>query len=270
MLNNGSHFGEDEQVTWVYFVALVIATVLAPTNIFKLYRGWKNGERDWTHLIVCGGILSLIIAYFCKLVHLFVYSFNGEGVLTLDVLFFTWKTVSECAIINLLLIIGWGWTITYITGESQELYLPMGLMTTIIHIITTVLGIITDGNQHKNHHFDCATGIIILIIRLIFVMVFVVGVYRTHNEARPKAKQFVKEFGLLGFVYLAGHPLAVLFCELTLPPYLQHKIITAFIEISHAIANGLLTYMITSKRSSYTTLDYSHRTVFTPVNDKIF
>jgi hypothetical protein len=270
MLNNGSHFGEDEKVTWVYLVALIVAAILAPTNIVKLYRGWMDGERDWAHFIVCGGILGLIIAYFYKLVHLLVYSLNGEGVPSLDVLFLISKTMSECAIINLLLVISWGWTITYINGENQELYLPIGLMATIIHIITTALGKITDGGEHKNHHFDCATGYIILTIRLMTVAAFVAGVCHTHSKVRPKAKRFVTEFGMLGFMYLAGHPLAVIFCELALPAYLQHKTITAFVEITHALANGLLTYMITSKRSSYTSLDYSHRTVFTPMNDKVF
>lgn len=99
---------------------------------------------------------------------------------------------------------------------------------------------------------------------------FVGGISKTYNEAKPKAKHFVREFGMLGFLYLAGHPLAVVFCELVLPPYMQHRVITAFVEITHALANGLLTYMITSKRSAYQSLEYSHRTVFTPLQDKVF
>lgn len=119
LLNNGSHFGADNNVLWVYFVALAVALVLAPTNMLKLYRGWVNGERDWAHFVVCGGLLALVIAYFYELIHLLIYWFDGQGVHILDGLFLSARTVSEGAIINLLLVVGWGWTITYLHSDNQ-------------------------------------------------------------------------------------------------------------------------------------------------------
>jgi hypothetical protein len=65
-------------------------------------------------------------------------------------------------------------------------------MATIIHIIAITLGKITDDSDTKNHHYDCATGLIVLWIRIIIVIAFLVGVTRTYKEARPKARQFVK------------------------------------------------------------------------------
>lgn len=176
----------------MYVLALLIALVLIPKNLKKLIRGWRDGERDWAHVIVSLGIILLAVGYIYKLVHLFVYSANGVGVPILDIFYLVCRTLSESAIVNLLLIIGWGWTITYLNGENEELYLPIGTMATIIHIIATTLGKITDDSDSKNHHFDCATGLIVLWIRIMIVIAFVVGVMKTYRDARPKAKQFVR------------------------------------------------------------------------------
>lgn len=93
---------------------------------------------------------------------------------------------------NLLLVIGWGWTITYLHSDNQDFYVPIGVMATLLHIIATVLGKITDDGEHKNHHFDCVTGWILLAVRLLILIGFVSGVSKTYEEARPKAKNFVR------------------------------------------------------------------------------
>lgn len=76
-MNNENHFGEDEKVIWVYVLAIIVAIALAPNNIYRLYKGWIDGERDWAHLVVCSGIMCLIVAYLYKLSHLTVYWLNG-------------------------------------------------------------------------------------------------------------------------------------------------------------------------------------------------
>lgn len=98
----------------------------------------------------------------------------------------------------------------------------MALVVTIVQIVTSVLGKITDDFETKYHYFDCVTGLIILFFRCIIAIVFVVGVRNTLGSAGPKAQQFVKEFGILGFLYIASHPIAVIFCELVFPPYMQN------------------------------------------------
>jgi hypothetical protein len=75
-------------------VAFIVAMVLAPNNIYRLYKGWVSGERDWAHFVVCCGLLSLIIAYFYKLIHLSVYWLNGDGVHALDALSLAARTIS--------------------------------------------------------------------------------------------------------------------------------------------------------------------------------
>lgn len=144
MLNNGSHFGQDEQIMWIYVVAFLVAVALTPRNLYKLYQGWVSGDRDWAHIAVCAGIVALIIAYFYKLIDLSVYWLTGEGAHILDLLFLAARTLSECIIINLLLLVGWGWTITYLNGGYEDLYIPIGAMVSLLHIIAATLGKITD------------------------------------------------------------------------------------------------------------------------------
>lgn len=56
------------------------------------------------------------------------------------------------------------------------------------------------------------TGWILLIVRTVIVVGFLVGVGKTYDAARPKSKRFVREFGVLGVLYLAGPLVAVLIC----------------------------------------------------------
>lgn len=70
--------------------------------------------------------------------------------------------------------------------------MPLALVVTIVQIVTSVLGKITDDFETKYHYFDCITGLIILFFRCIIAIAFVIGIRNTSTGASPKAKQFVR------------------------------------------------------------------------------
>lgn len=100
----------------MYICCLVIGVVMIPTNIIKVVRDYREGNRDTAHILITIGIVTLCLSYFYKIIHLAVYYFNGEGVTIMDIFFLMTKTISECIVLSLLMVIGWGWSINYNTN----------------------------------------------------------------------------------------------------------------------------------------------------------
>lgn len=114
MQNNGSHFGEDEQVYYFYWILMGLSLILYLIVRAKYNKSnSKNEETDFAAFYLSVGILLLTIGFILKVVHLQFYSNNGKGIPALDTLSVMLKSLSEATVMTILIAIGWGWTINY-------------------------------------------------------------------------------------------------------------------------------------------------------------
>lgn len=214
------------------------------------------------------GVMSLAASYIYKLVHLLVYRSNGVGYPFMNTLYVLTKTISESLVVGLLVTIASGWSVIHSDDIQKRRYLSFSVILGVWNALAAVLATWTDSHLNKYHFYDCWEGFVILFVRSLILLLFLSKIASTYEAAKSLTKKFVKDFAVLGFIYIAAYPLAVIFCELFLPIYKQHEGVVAMTEVAHVLANGLLTYMVTSRRSAYRVLEHANTTFLTPMEAK--
>lgn len=73
-------------------------------------------------------------------------------------------------------------------------------------------------SSHDMHHtFDAPAGWGLIVVRLIVGLGFLVSIFVTYQESRFRVREFLKKFGLLGFLYICSMPLVVLVANWMVP-----------------------------------------------------
>lgn len=123
-------------------------------------------------------------------------------------------SVSDSVIIVLLLLLGFGWTVTFRSTKDFDLYVPLASMLGMINVIMTTLNKVTDGDHDKYHIFDSVPAYIMIFFRLLGFCIFIVGVIRCFLKTKPedsKIKKYFLQLGLLGTIYLTFIPSSLMF-----------------------------------------------------------
>lgn len=92
-------------------------------------------------------------------------------------------------------------------------------------LINTVLTLLSKfaTNTHDRHHlFDDFSGTIIIIYRLLFVLIFVVGIMFTYTKSRIKVKKFIILFGVFGSLYISAVPIIIFISNNWIPAKDRH------------------------------------------------
>lgn len=81
----------------------------------------------------------------------------------------------------------------------------LGLINVIITMVTKI------GNSHDVHHvFDNVGGTILMWFRVIIILVFLYGCFKTYKGVRHSLKKFMVKLLVIGFIYIASAPIIVL------------------------------------------------------------
>ena len=120
-------------------------------------------------------------------------------------------SISDSIIMVLLLLLAFGWTVTFKTTVDFDLYVPLASMLGVINIIMTSLNKITDGNHNKFHVFDSIPAYIMVFFRLIGYGVFVAGIITSFIQLRDRAGdrkkyEYFVHLAILGTIYLTFIP----------------------------------------------------------------
>lgn len=88
-------------------------------------------DPDWSKMLLFIGTVSQISSLFWKSIGFVIYSFTGSDYFFFHLIYLILHSTSEAAMVGLVILIGFGWTLTFSYGKHFEIFLPLGMLLTI-------------------------------------------------------------------------------------------------------------------------------------------
>lgn len=127
----------------------------------------------------------------------------------------------------------------------------------IINIIITMITKI--GHSHDVHHvFDTVGGTILMWFRVIIILIFIFGCFKTYKSVRHNLKKFMLQLAFLGFIYIASTPVIVNLANYFITPRNRHEFVFIAVEMTKFFSNLLFYYELSSKNSEYNRVNYKN------------
>ena len=249
--DNGEFSHEEIGLLTLYTIALVTYTMILGYNVYNYYKDIKKTERvDSPILLLLIAVGLEFLSILLQWAHLLVYSYDGEGMKACHVISVIAEVASEFFISLLLILLSWGWTITYLEFGDIEMFIPLVLMLLIIHLVVAGLTELTSDAYHKYHDYEGVQGILLVVARLGMFAYFLYGMQDTYQKCRSKAKAFLKPFSIYAGAYLVSFPVLVVICQIC-AHYVRHKVMVVGSIIAQSVAMCILLRLFIGK-TSYT------------------
>lgn len=222
---NGTEFSHEEiGLLPLYLVALVAYCLILGYNVYSYYKNLKKMERaDNPILLLLIAVGLEFASLFLTWVHLLAYSKDGEGWSACHAVAVVAEVGSQFFLSVLLVLISWGWTITYLDFAQTEVHAVLLVMLLVMHLLVAGLTQLTSDAYHKYDDYEGIQGIILVVFRLGMFAYFLFGMRDTYRISRAKAKVFLKPFAICAGMYLVAFPLLVLVCQMC-AHYVRHKV----------------------------------------------
>ena len=94
MMNNNSHFGEDEKLFQPYIAMGIVWLAVLIRFAIPIVKTFAHKRPDTTRMIVYAAVIVLGIAYFYRVLHLIVYYTDGKGLVALEIFYIVLKNVT--------------------------------------------------------------------------------------------------------------------------------------------------------------------------------
>ena len=129
-------------------------------------------------------LLSLIF----DLIHWINYSKDGRGVVALNELSKVLELTSECIMTLIVLMLANGWMTLDLKQEkeTEDIYVPMGIVVVMLYVIISSLSFIERDAYNKYSDFNDIQGYTIIAVKLCLA---VAQVYFYHKAAKKVSKQ---------------------------------------------------------------------------------
>jgi len=249
--DNGEFSHEEIGLLSLYSIALLAYSLILGYNVYNYYKDIKRTERmDSPILLLLIAVALQFFAILFQWINLLVYSFDGEGVKACHVLSVIMEVGSEFFVSLLLILLSWGWTITYLEFGDIEMFIPLVLMLLVVHLVLAGLTELTSDAYHKYHDFEGIQGILLVISRLGMFAYFLYGMRDTYQKCRAKAKTFLKPFAYYSGAYLISFPVLLILCQVC-AHYVRHKVMVVGSIIAQSAILCILLRLFVGK-TSYT------------------
>jgi hypothetical protein len=120
--------------------------------------------------------LSIQVIGLCfETLHLWWYTYDGSGLLALDVISRIFNGCAEVTMSVLIMILSTGWTVTYEDidwDEDIDIFGPLVALVTIVHIMLAALDYVDVDASHKYHDYAGLQGFFLIACKLIMVIYF--------------------------------------------------------------------------------------------------
>ncbi len=251
--DNGEFSHEEIGLLGLFTVALIGYIAILGYNIYNYYKDIKKTERlDSPILILLIAVGLEFLSILFRWIHLLVYSYDGEGLKACHVLSVIFEVASQFFLSLLLILLSWGWSITYVEFGDIEMFIPLVIMLLVIHVVVAGLTEITSDAYQKYHDFQGIQGILLVIFRLGMFAYFIYGMRDTYQKCRAKAKVFLRPFAIYAGAYLLSFPVLVLVSQVC-AHYVRLKVMIVGSILAQSATMCILLRLFVGK-TSYTTI----------------
>ncbi len=176
---------------------------------------------DSPHFLIIMGLIMHLGGHLFQIIHLWMYSANGRGIPVFDIFSLISIVLSEITFSCLLMMIGYGWTITFQEldiDNNLDIYLPVGAIVIVVHLILAAMTYVDIDALHKYHDYAGYQGIILVFMKMTLFSYYTYIVVSNKEKIPKRSQGFYHLFTLLGSAYMLSIPVTI-FCSYFLWPY---------------------------------------------------
>lgn len=249
---NGSHFSLEEQgLEYLYTLLLIFLSAFLYTDLRKFMRHYRlTDEIEGPLLGVCIAIVCAFSSVLVESLHLWVYSYNGRGLIVLDFMAQAFEVLSQLTLTVMMILISSGWTLKYREFPDADIYLPVSLLVGMLHVLIVGIGRVADDSYYKFSDYEGVTGLIIVIMRLGMWGWFVYCINDLLKSVTGQIAKFTRYFGVIASVYFLALPLIIVI-SWAFEPYTRHKAVRIGTWALQAVAIAAMSRLFGEKSSYY-------------------
>lgn len=221
-------------------------------TILLLNRDVEEDGENWTKYILKISLWISIGSLGLKYIGHLIYANTGYSFQLFDILYLMVHGASDSLILFLLVLLSFGWTVTFLNSRDFDIYIPLGCMCGFIYMILTLLNKLSDGHD-KHHMFDTIPAYIMIMFRMMIFTIFIYGDIRSYAKTvngENKMKKYFIHLGVMGTIYMVIVPVAFMVIELIEEEQREHVMMLG-LEIGRLVLFGWLAILSGWKYSSY-------------------
>jgi hypothetical protein len=248
----GSQFSLEEQgLEYLYPLLLAFFTAFLFGSTRKAFaRYQQTDEFEGTQLALGIAISAAFLSLLLQCVHIWVYSYNGHGLIVVDFLSQALEVLSQLVLTVLLILVSSGWTLKYRGFPDADTYVPITLLVVMLHFLMVGLGRITDDSYYKFSDYEGVPGVILIVLRLGMWGWFLYCLTGLMKSVTGRQATFTQYFGVVASAYFLALPLIVL-VSWAFVPYVRHKVVTIGTWLIQVLAIAAMSYLFSDKSSYY-------------------
>jgi hypothetical protein len=250
--SDGSEFSAEEAyLEYIYLVLLIVSLVGLSGNMHRLISKFKQTDDLENNLLILNiSIACTFIGILFEVIHIWVYAYNGKGVVVLDVFYQVFEVLSSILISILLIIIASGWTLKFKEFPDADIYVPISLFVVVLNLMIVGLGRITEDTYYKNSDYESLPGYCLVVMRVILWAWFVYLVRDLQNGASLKLQNFLFRFNFMASAYFLALPGVVLF-SWVFEPYVRNQVVIISVNLIQIVVFAFLTHLFSEKSTFY-------------------
>jgi hypothetical protein len=252
MTNDGSHFSHEYwgQLPMTGLMLCLFTYYLASVALKFFKEISKNEDFESPLFLLVLAIFFEFMQLLLRFIHLCDYWDDGYGFWPIDYISTIFQIASQVTIVSLIIMIAYGWTITYENLKDSDTYIVVGGFVFVVHIILAFLTIVDNGEHHKYHDFEGFQGLLLVFLRLGLYGIFLYGVKETFKVIPRKTADFMKGFVISCSLYMVAFP-ALWVLSYILNPHMRLKFIVFGNFIIQGLAILILINQLAKKGSKY-------------------
>lgn len=251
-----THFSsEDKGFRVSYFFVLIALSLFCWHKRQEIMSIFKKDNDNIPHLLTIISLVSFLVSIQLKLADLVVYSYYGRGIFLAEFISGSLSLFGEYLVMGTLILIGWGWTLTYTDTEYFDFFIPISILVAVFKLILFGLGKLLETEDTQFHEYDSITGFILIFIRLLVFGAFCLGVKFTFDELRSQKAEkkklvFLQNIFVVGGIFFLAIPTLVL-SALAFKPENRFVLVESGSLLSFLLAIGALQHLLNSKKGAY-------------------
>lgn len=256
--SNDSEFSaEDMNLEYAYPIILLIYFFFLSRNMLKIVIAYdKNDDVPLSLFILNGSMLTQFCGILFKIVHLWVYWYNGKGVMFFDVISQALEVISCIFVSILFILIASGWTLKFKEFPDADIYIPISMLIIAVNLVVIAIGKITDDAYNKFTDYEGLPGFFIILLRVMSWVWFLFLEKELEKNANLRLKNFLFNFLICVSAYFLSLPLVVL-SSWVFEPYSRKIVIFTLNNLVQIFIFSYTSHLLSEKSEFYHLSDFS-------------